>query len=207
MNLISVNGDDVFLIKRFDREKNIDEDIDKGTDAKGYYKYHFLSALTVTNRMESDSHLSSYAEIAAAIRQISANPKQDLLELYNRLIFNIFCNNTDDHLRNHGFLRGKSGYRISPAYDIVPSITSSYTKYLTLNIGKLGKVASIENALSYVEKFDISVEEAKQIITKMQTKIQCWRDVYAKCGITSELIELLGNKDHGAFGKITVEEK
>lgn len=197
VNLISVNNDDVFLIKRFDREKDL--------NSQRYYKHHFLSALTVTNRLENDSHLSSYAEIAAAIRQISSFPKQDLLELYRRMVFNILCNNTDDHLRNHGFLRSKSGYRISPAYDIVPSITSSHTKYLTLNVGNFGKVASIENALSSTNSFGIFIDEAKQVILEMLMKIRSWRDVYKKCGVSQTLIELLADKDHGTFGRIAIE--
>jgi serine/threonine-protein kinase HipA len=191
VEILSVNSEDIFLIKRFDREKDL--------SSAQYYKRHFLSALTVTGRVESDSHLSSYSEIAASIRQISKQPKKDLLELYRRMVFNILCNNSDDHLKNHGFLHDGNGYRLSPAYDIVPSITKSYTKYLTLIVGRMGKIASLENALSNTESFGISVEEAKTIIREMLEKIKNWSDIFSKCGIDHDLIKLLSDPETGAF--------
>jgi len=192
IRLESIGPYDVFLIKRFDREKNI--------DLNQYYKKHFISALTATGRVESDSHMSSYHEIAGAIRQISSNSTEDLIELYKRMIFNVLCNNTDDHLRNHGFLMDHSGkYRLSPAYDIVPSLTSNYTKYLTLNIGKYGKIATIENIVSSASHFGLSRVKAQNIVIEMQNKTLQWVDIYKKCGITLELIEKLGNPETGSF--------
>lgn len=191
VTMINVGLEDIFLIKRFDRKKE--------KESGKYYKYHFLSALTVTGHVESDSHLSSYSEIAAAIRQISTQPKKDLIELYKRMVFNILCNNSDDHLKNHGFLYDNFGYRLSPLYDVVPSITGSYTKYLTLIVGNLGKVASLENALSTVGAFGLSTSEAQAIINKMIKKIKNWQDVFKQTGLSEDLIKTLSDPENGAF--------
>jgi serine/threonine-protein kinase HipA len=196
VRILSVNSEDVFLIRRFDRRKD--------SPSGKYRKHHFLSALTVSGRVESDSHLSSYGEIAAAVRQISARPKKDLLELYKRMVFNILCNNSDDHLKNHGFLHNGSGYGLSPAYDIVPSISGGYTKYLTLIVGNFGKVASLENALSNAEGFGMSQEEARKIICEMAEKIRNWQDVFLQCGVDRNLIKLLSNPETGAFKTLLI---
>jgi len=64
---------------------------------------------------------SSYLELAEFIMRYGAEPERDLRELWRRTVFSIAVSNTDDHLRNHGFLLSKAGWRLSPAYDINPN--------------------------------------------------------------------------------------
>lgn len=42
-------------------------------------------------------------------------------QLYRRMVFNILASNGDDHLRNHGFLAGLPGMKLSPAHDMHPA--------------------------------------------------------------------------------------
>lgn len=74
---------------------------------------------------------SSYLDIASFIRSNGSQPREDLIELWKRIVFNIAVANTDDHLRNHGFILEKNGWKLSPLYDVNPSI---YGDSLSLNI-------------------------------------------------------------------------
>jgi serine/threonine-protein kinase HipA len=66
---------------------------------------------------------------------------EDARELWRRMVFNILCNNTDDHLRNHGFLwdAGKHGWRLSPLYDVVPFPQVGQERYLAIGVGRQGQ--------------------------------------------------------------------
>ena len=90
-------GKDIYLIKRFDRSGSVAND--------QYIRQHFHSALTMLAAHESESKNKSYSDIADVIRQRSTVPEENCRELFRRMLFNIFVNNTDDHLRNHGFLQ------------------------------------------------------------------------------------------------------
>ena len=64
--------------------------------------------------------MRSYLEIAEFLRREGAKVDEDLCQLWRRIVFNMLISNTDDHLRNHGFLRGRKGWRLAPAYDLNP---------------------------------------------------------------------------------------
>lgn len=68
-----------------------------------------------------DNERRSYAEIAEVIETTSPHTTEDLRELWRRIAFSILISNTDDHLRNHGFLREGPGWTLSPAFDLNPS--------------------------------------------------------------------------------------
>lgn len=98
-----------FLTKRFDRNK------DK--------RIQFFSAMNLLGATDgSDDY--SYIVLANFIIEHGARVNEDLLELYRRIIFNVIVNNTDDHLRNHGFLYQDNGYILSPSFDVNISIYS-----------------------------------------------------------------------------------
>ena len=87
-------------------------------------RVHFASAMTMTANFEEGlrDRKASYLEIAEFIKFSGAENEEDLHQLWRRIVFNISISNTDDHLRNHGFLLSGNGWRLSPAYDINPSI-------------------------------------------------------------------------------------
>jgi serine/threonine-protein kinase HipA len=87
-------------------------------DRAGDERVHFASALTLLGLAPGDR--ASYPELAEILQREGARPKQDSEQLYRRMVFNICIANTDDHLRNHGFLREDGGWVLSPAYDLNP---------------------------------------------------------------------------------------
>ncbi len=98
-----------FLTKRFDR-----------TERGG--RIHYASAMTMLGRNDGEDAFSgaSYLEIAEFLMKYGASPDRDLEQLWRRIVFNICVSNTDDHLRNHGFLLSPHGWRLSPAFDMNP---------------------------------------------------------------------------------------
>jgi serine/threonine-protein kinase HipA len=175
--LLTVGGRDIFLVKRFDRELNNSVMI----------KRHFISAMTALQINDVKAWLESYQNIADTLRKFCVNPQRMGRELYRRMVYNGCCNNTDDHLLNHGFLRTKRGWELSPAYDIVaqPSMglspNSSY-----LNLGKQGKLVSEENLLNDVGSFGLTLKLAREIFDEVLAASESWYDVFADCGVKSE---------------------
>ena len=95
----------VLLLRRFDRE--------------GSARVPFLSAMSMLDARDNEAR--SYLEFVDVLRQHGAAPKEDMRALWRRIVFSILISNTDDHLRNHGFLwTGSAGWRLSPAYDLNP---------------------------------------------------------------------------------------
>lgn len=163
-----------FLTKRFDRIK------DK--------RIHFTSAMTLLGYQDgADFHDGlSYLDIVAFIIQQGALVKADLEQLWRRVIFNILVSNTDDHLRNHGFILTNNGWQLSPAYDMNPNEMGSG---LTLNISENSNEQDISLALETAKHYKIKNEEAAKILNDMQCEIAKWRTVAKKLGIGSSEIE------------------
>jgi serine/threonine-protein kinase HipA len=157
-----------FLVKRFDRIKN--------------RRLHFSSAMTMLGYTDGADNTAgvSYFEIADFIMAHGANVKNDLEELWRRIVFSIVISNTDDHLRNHGFILTKQGWTLSPAYDINPNENGNG---LSLNISEDDNSQNIELALRVAENFRINSEKAKEIINQINTVVSRWREVASRYNI------------------------
>ena len=108
------------------------------------------------------------------------------------MLFNILCNNTDDHLRNHGFLWDGNGWRLSPAYDIVPYPQVSLERDLAIGVGRNGRQATLKNALSDAASFGLSQYQAVVLAVNAQKKVKAnWEEVFRKSGITHAELERL----------------
>lgn len=162
-----------FLTKLFDRD--------------GDQRLHFLSAMTqlrhfVDEKYDGEqSQGASYLEIAEFISNSGAQTEADLAQLWRRIVFNIAVSNTDDHLRNHGFLLTKNGWRLSPAYDLNPIV------------GKHGlhlNITDADNALDYQQAFDVkdffrlSQTQATQIYDEVLMAVKQWQTVAKRLGIS-----------------------
>ncbi len=173
-----------FLTKRFDR------------DAVGN-RIHFASALTQLSYRDgtNHSHGASYLELAEFLIRNGARVDQDLEELWKRIVFNICISNTDDHLRNHGFILVEDGWILSPAYDVNPDETGSG---LSLNISTDDNSLELDLALETAEYFRLSNEKAKKIITQTKLAVQHWHILAKKYGIPAEEQELVSAAFHNA---------
>jgi serine/threonine-protein kinase HipA len=182
VRLEKVLGQDIYLIERFDRVQ----------DGAGFQRLPFISGLTIIGAHESESSQQSYRRLAEQLRLFGSAPGKDARELWQRMVFNILCNNNDDHLRNHGFLWDGKGWRLSPGYDIVPFPQVSLERDLAIGVGANGRRATLRNALSEVASFGLSRDEAVAITQIMQRKVKAnWEKVCKKTGFTTAEIERL----------------
>ncbi len=158
-----------YLTKRFDR-----------TDTGG--RIHFASAMTLLGYMDGVGHDTgvSYLEIAEFIMKYGSDVNTDLEELWRRIVFHICVKNTDDHLRNHGFLLTKRGWKLSPAYDINPN---EYGTGLSLNVSEKDNSLDVGLALSVKDFFRVDAKKAKKIIDQIQRVVKDWRIVASQYGI------------------------
>ena len=168
----------VVLLRRFDR--------------RGSFRIPFLSALTALGAVDNEPH--SYLEIVDALRRDGSHVTRDLCQLWRRVVFNILVSNTDDHLRNHGFLRDTKGWRLAPAYDLNPIPTDVRPRIHALAIDEMDATASIETAFATAPAFGIAkAAEARVIASEVGTMVMRWRQTAAKLGIKPRQIERMAS--------------
>jgi len=137
-----------------------------------------------------DLETRSYLEIADALRQHGANPLKDLHALWRRIVFSVLISNTDDHLRNHGFVySGHDGWRLSPAYDMNPTPIDVKPRYLMTAIDLDDTTASLELALSVAQYFMLDEDQARAIAKDVATVVSDWRTIAARIGVVSRDID------------------
>jgi serine/threonine-protein kinase HipA len=133
---------------------------------------------------ENDSANWSYLRLADRIRQFGELEGEDRIQLFRRITFNILVNNDDDHPRNTALISNAGGWRLSPAYDIVPKPVLSQERFLAMEIGTGGRSATRENLLSQSPRFGLDVQRAAAIINEIQSTIsQRWYPVFREAGV------------------------
>lgn len=153
-----------YLTKRFDRTTNNE-------------RIHFASAMTLLGYIDGeDASGASYLELMEFISQHGAMVDKDLEELWRRIVFSICVKNTDDHLRNHGFLLTDKGWRLSPAYDINPN---AFGKELSINITETNNLLDLDLAREVASYFRLTDAKTTQIINEVSNVVKNWRKVAA----------------------------
>ncbi|NNM93391.1 MAG: HipA domain-containing protein [Candidatus Eremiobacteraeota bacterium] len=179
-------GDEhTFMTQRFDR-------------AASGARIHFASAMTLTGHTDGDDATSgaSYLEIAEIIMSQGAAPREDLLELWSRILFNVMVSNTDDHLRNHGFLlTPDAGWRLSPAFDMNPVPGSTG---LCLNISESDNALDLDLVRSVAPYFRISDTQATATIDRIAKQVHDWRDIADSVGLSRSEQEDMATAFHVA---------
>ena len=165
----SKNGS-TFLVKRFDRTPE-------------NKRIHFISAMTALGKIDGNNaqNGTSYLDIVQCIQQQGSKPKEDLLELWKRIVFSIAVTNTDDHLRNHGFLFDQKGLRLSPMYDVNPNPDGVG---LSLNIDDMDNSLNFDVAIDAAKYFDLKKDEAAKIADDIRQNVRQWNTVAEKVGIS-----------------------
>lgn len=168
--LEKIAGKDVILLGRFDRD--------------GVARIPFLSAMSMIGAKDNETR--SYLEIADAIRQHGAQPREDMRELWRRIAFTVLISNVDDHMRNHGFLyAGTEGWVLSPAYDLNPVPVDVKPRVLSTAIDDEDQTASLELALSVAAYFGLDAAEARGIAGEVARAVSQWRAEATRLGISS----------------------
>ena len=160
-----------FLTKRFDRTPSS--------------RLHFTSAMTQLGYYDGD-YDASYLELAQFLTEHGANTKEDLAQLWRRIIFNIAVSNTDDHLRNHGFIYSNGGWLLSPAYDINPVTPANG---LHLNISDGDNSLNYDLAMEVIEFFQLSNFQAQLIKDEVLASVSQWRSVAGSINISRKELQ------------------
>ncbi|MEQ8421787.1 MAG: HipA domain-containing protein [Arenibacter algicola] len=153
-------------------------------------RIHFSSAMTMTGHNEDTIRDSSasYLDIAEFIQTNGVNIDRNLHQLWRRIVFNIAVSNTDDHLRNHGFILTSKGWKLSPAYDINSSIDKDG---LALNIDMDNNALDLELAKSVGEYFRLDDKKMDTIIEEVMASVSQWKKIANEIGIPRAEQELM----------------
>lgn len=183
--VIQIGGRDVLLVKRFDR-----------VPASGTWRRaRMLSALTLlrTGDSHQDRERWSYVLLAEELRRLSAEPRLDAHELFQRMVFNALISNTDDHPRNHAVIAANRDFRLSPAYDLMPFPQVSLERRdLALTIGDHGRYANAANLVSQAPRFLMDRELAARIVDQMEACVRArWYAIARREGVSERDCKLI----------------
>jgi serine/threonine-protein kinase HipA len=173
--LIRIGDQHVLVIDRFDR--------------RGAARIGYASAKTMLEAGNGDQR--SYLEIAAVIEERSTAATAELRQLWRRMAFSILISNTDDHLRNHGFLheRGES-WTLSPAFDLNPN-PGAGAKYLSTSIDFTGTRASIDTLMSVAAYFRLATGDALAVLAEVTQAVARWRSVAKSHGLLPKDLDVM----------------
>jgi len=176
--LETIVGKPVLLLGRFDRA--------------GKVRVPFLSAMSMLDA--SDGEPRSYLEFVDVLRRYGASLREDMAELWRRIVFSILISNTDDHLRNHGFLYvGEAGWHLSPAYDLNPVPVEVKPRVLSTAISLDDGTASLELAMEVAGYFELKAARAREIAGEVGAAVGEWRGVAAKFGLSVAEMERMAS--------------
>ncbi|MDA0841512.1 MAG: type II toxin-antitoxin system HipA family toxin [Planctomycetota bacterium] len=176
--LEKIAGKSVLILKRFDRE--------------GDMRIPFLSAMSAIGG--KDQEVRSYLEIADAISMQGARPSADLAELWRRMVFTVLISNTDDHMRNQGFLyEGTSGWVLSPAYDINPTPADIRPRVLSSCINEADQRASLDLVFEVAEYFRLKSDLAVSIVIEVGKVVARWKEEASSLGLSKSEINRMAS--------------
>ncbi len=183
--LLHVAGKAVLLSRRFDRGEG--------------RRIPFLSAMAMLGAKDGEG--GSYPEMVDALARHGADAKRDARALYRRVAFNVLVSNVDDHLRNHGFLKmDRSGWILSPAYDLNPVPADLKARVLTTNIDLEESTCSIDLLEASAGYFALSLGEAREILKEVAAATSTWRDVARQAGAPAKEIHRMASAfEHDAL--------
>jgi serine/threonine-protein kinase HipA len=171
----------VLILRRFDRE--------------GEKRIPYLSAMSMLGAADGD--MRSYMEIADALRQHGAKPAEDCARLWRQIVFNILVSNTDDHLRNHGFLYAGKGWRLAPAFDLNPVPAEVKERALSLAVNETDNTAALPIALEVAAHFGLKDKEARSIAREVGAAAKEWREQARSFKLSNSEIDAMASAfDH-----------
>jgi serine/threonine-protein kinase HipA len=170
--LHEIDGKGVLLIDRFDR--------------RGDVRIGYVSAMTMLEAADGEER--TYLDLVEVVEEVSDRVTEDLYELWRRAAFSILVSNTDNHLRNHGFLRLTSGgWSQSPAFDLNPDPEPG-PKLLSTAIDESSNRADLGLLLENAEFFRLGAVEARDIVAEVGAATSGWRDSARRAGLSAETI-------------------
>lgn len=165
----------ILLSRRFDRTDN-------------GKRIHFASSLTLLGLTDGDNASTGYGytDIVDFIIQHGCDVEQNLEELYRRVAFYIIIGNSDDHFRNHGFLLTRKGWKLSPAYDINPTLAENQSLLINRTTDESNLNILLESSGDYM----LSATKAQTIIMEIKTAMESWHHEARKLGLPQRDIDM-----------------
>lgn len=173
--MVAIGDRHTLVIPRFDRRDEA--------------RIGYISALTALEASDGDTG-RGYLDIVEWLDRNSAAAAADANELWRRIVFSIAIGNTDDHLRNHGFLRTNAGWRLAPAFDVNPT-PGTETKYLKTAIGFDDTRADFQTALDVAGYFSLTPSNATDVLNEVLEGVQKWRELANKNGLKPRDIDVM----------------
>lgn len=161
----------------------------KRFDRSGVSRMHVVSAHTV---LRAAGLPLGYPELAQLMRRMGHpdSIRDQQKEIFRRMVFNILMDNTDDHERNHAFIRSQDGYYdLAPAYDVLPAVQG--LGYQQMRVGSSDTESSLENALSEVTSFGLKRDQAIDIVRDICDVVDSWKEHFLSSGVQPRDIEEL----------------
>jgi serine/threonine-protein kinase HipA len=154
-------------------------------------------ALSANVALKAAGQALAYPELAQWLRRrgvaAAGLQREQMKELFRRMVFNILIDNTDDHEKNHALLMADSGeFELSPAFDILPS--GQALGYQQMRVGSRGADSTLENALSECDQFGMKRAEAAEQMTKVCAVVANWKEHFARTGVLANDIESLSGQ-------------
>ncbi len=175
--LARVGERSVLILRRFDRT------------GEGH-RIGYISAMTALSA--ADGEHRDYAEIAEAMRDLSLSPRADHHELFNRVVASVTLGNTDDHLRNHGFLADRGSWTLSPVFDVNPN-PDPWRARSTSIMGADAPPDEAEALLALTEECSLSPAQARERIIRVAGAVAGWRDAARRNGVREQEITMMAD--------------
>ncbi|MEO7015496.1 MAG: type II toxin-antitoxin system HipA family toxin [Leifsonia sp.] len=163
--LVQIDDRHILLLDRFDR-------IDR-TDGAQPDRIGYISAMTLLEHRDGET--ADYMDIAERLEEVSAQAKADANQLFRRVAVSVGLNNTDDHLRNHGFLRGRAGWTLSPAFDVNANPDSDARQTSIAGAETFSDEA--DGLLELARACRLTPDKARAVLAQVAEALADWREV------------------------------
>lgn len=174
--LLRIGGRGVLLLERFDRRPEA--------------RVPYLSGMTAIQGHDGEHY--SYLELVDFLEQEGASPDADIVQLWRRVLFSAAIGNTDDHMRNHGFLRARTGWKLAPAFDLNPT-PGDQVKQLNSMFDDASRTADPDEVVEAAEFYRLSRDEARQIAHGQAEVLSAWREVAQSNGVTTASLNAMAS--------------
>lgn len=169
--LVQIEGRHLLLLDRFDRTA--------GTGNVGPGRVGYISAMTLLENRDGET--ADYIDIAERLEEVSARPKDDAVQLFRRVAVSVGLNNTDDHLRNHGVLRARAGWVLSPVFDVNPNPEPDARQTTIAGADSVSDEA--EGLRGLAQACRLTPERADAELARVAEALADWRDAAAANGL------------------------
>ncbi|WP_166969859.1 type II toxin-antitoxin system HipA family toxin [Brevibacterium atlanticum] len=174
--LVRIDARPVLLLDRFDRQSA--------------RRIGYMSAMTASERRDGEH--ADYVDIVEAIEDTSSRWRRDCRELFRRMALSSALHNTDDHLRNHGFLRSDAGWELSPAFDINPEPDLAVERQTAIN-GVTEAEHEAEALLEFAPLCHLTISEARTILSEVTEAVSRWEDRANALAVPSRELTFVGD--------------